>query len=370
MNNGPGSLVTPAEPSEKTLPANDSRRSVSVNSISPSARSTSEVREKEGSSQRNHLVISPPRPSPSAHFYHRKAANVHHTPSPPRRFIPSSPLPPSSPPQDTSPSPPRHVDEDEPISLGLDSSPRRVFDEDGSDNRHIVETISSRQSNRSDPNSTHSSPVENAPRPTQGFLLREPDSGDSVYSNGDNFYRGPPSDDSVNPAQMCDETYQDFIRCTQSLSKEIRSLIGYGAADVHAAHSAERDAILNRRKACQERQNFWRMHLYLAGFTNPAKKWSRQAIWKGPIDLILVNGEYVEVSSDDPRIEVEAPSSNFGWSTDEESTNNARAPSDEETPEKDEMSSPRNPQAPPVVGYNTVVNRSRAKHRASSEESS
>lgn len=146
----------------------------------------------------------------------------------------------------------------------------------------------------------------------EGLRLREPDSGDSAYSNGDNFYRAPPSEDSVNPEPMCAKTYQDILRTTKSLSESFRDVIVDGQNTARDVHSAEMDAYLSRHKLAQERGSFWRMYLWTSTWTNPAMKWNRTALWKQPMDLIRAGGKYVEVDSDDPRLQVQLPRSGGG----------------------------------------------------------
>jgi hypothetical protein len=144
---------------------------------------------------------------------------------------------------------------------------------------------------------SRSSDKENqAPSPPEFFTRQLPyaDSGDSAYSNHNNFYRDPPSDDSINPKPMRKETYKTVVDNLGSLSRVYRSNIETCKALVNDVHMVEKDAIISRRLWTQEKFHLWRMSMFLGLWNNPALKFHPEAIWKAPIDLEIVGSTYVE----------------------------------------------------------------------------
>ncbi|KAI0090739.1 hypothetical protein BDY19DRAFT_904998 [Irpex rosettiformis] len=265
--------------------------------------------------------------SPSARSYSRQAPRMSSpriqlssSPSPPRRYIPSSPLPPSSPPQNTS-SPPPQAAMDKDDILGGESSSDRASAKSGQistspegDSIEYLpptETISTRY---------HWQAIHGAAtRPIQNILPRAPNSGDSVYCNDDNFLRV--LDDPINPEPMLEEFFQELTGRTCLASEKIRDLIAAGLYAVDEAHHAEAYAKVNRRELCGERATSWRLNIWTRGFTNPAKSWHPNAMWKAPIPLAMLDGEYVEVPSDDPIFQAAYPVLSDNWTDEGEEMN-------------------------------------------------
>ncbi|KAI0692105.1 hypothetical protein BC835DRAFT_1358581 [Cytidiella melzeri] len=248
----------------------------------------------------------------------------------PRRVMLSSPLPPSSPPRDSS-SPQRQTNRLLPNDV---HPPRAIEDESSGEwdelyvdqegvlrqfrapttgpqdgyvwsdspewhrkDRRVEETEAKQKSSSSEKENYPSPPGQRQQTSSPEYTLPIPGSGDSAYSNP-NFYRAPPSEDSINPEPMREETFLQVVGAMSSLSQEYRGLWNTGKLISKDARHAEMTSIIGRRQLVQERANFWRMNIWFSAWTNPAKKWHPEAIWKQPIDLELIDGRYYEV--DDP----------------------------------------------------------------------
>lgn len=123
--------------------------------------------------------------------------------------------------------------------------------------------------------------------------LPTPGSGDSAYTASEYTCAsdGPPQ-----PAD--DQLLTRSVNCMASLSAEYRLKLEISRNLVAKVHDARKDALIARRFVSQETAMSLRMAQWLAFFENPAGKWHASSLWKQPMTLKIVDGRYVEDLSD------------------------------------------------------------------------
>ncbi|KAI0343720.1 hypothetical protein BDW22DRAFT_1202054 [Trametopsis cervina] len=279
-------------------------------------------------------------PSPHGDPVHTMTSLLR-TPSPPRpQGAPYSPLPPSSPPRDsTSPAPQDKAadtndEQEKPLSSERESlvgdarqadirqilsdnsvthlrrvsteySPsmlqgiieRQQASEHGSD---LVDFHTPSDKENVAPTLVQSPPQQQHPH---YYELPEADSGDSVYTGTS---PEPASDDDASDGLLApDDLIQRAVDVMASLSQVYRSNLMGCKAVMDRAITLEKDVVIQRREVTQELSMVYRDLVWVSHMANPAVTYDPETLWKQPIEVKMLDGMYLEETTDSEDDEID-----------------------------------------------------------------